>query len=912
MARCGHCGTSLENGALSCSLCGGTAIPSRGERGLQPLFSVGDVLSARFKVERILGSGASGVVYGVHDAHTERRVALKILWEQASEGDAALQRMKREIRTAQGAPNPHCVAVYDLIFIQGHPAILMEWVEGETLRDKVRRDGALPWEEAATLAGQVLQAMAHLHAVGVVHRDIKSGNVMLAADGTAKLGDFGLAKGEAVGATLTETGMALGTPGYMAPEVIRGGPATPASDLYSLGVMLFEMLTGRMPFQGSSALEVASRQISEPPPLHLLREKKIPRWLGALSARLLERDPADRFPSAKAALSALEARRRGLWLNHRARLRVAAATGVVLLAAGGIAGLDWWRAHSLPTLAADGAVLTAKGPFGETLFKRTFDQPIQNACAGRFGPGGSPAVACALAWDGASPSDDGRVLDERRGGSLLFLDRRGETLASTRLKIPNSPFAPRFKVTLSTHRFARGEPERLVVYLHHMLWYPASLQVFSALSATRGGNHAWEPVPSTFYSSGHLSQDWAYADLDGDGLDEIVFGGVNNRLYKTYVVGAMAVGRAAMSDPKSASSPDLIQENTPFLYRLLTFAGRIPSAGWLPASRTLHLSQPNGGPATDLTPGGVPLRGGPPTEEVHALNAWVSGLCRLRDSGEYEDLVAKIHGDTRPLPAPYDWLRRLFHAHGLIGSGRYQEAVDLLLGGSPPGSMDRPFAAYQLYFSALFLSGRYKECVTAYMALPASVHNDWADLTVPVAWANAYAGDSTLADAIRNSPGFHNYPMPEFPALLAALSGDSGRAEELARGLVPDKSLFPEPSLVLIHALLMQGKTADARAVMDTLKRRFAGERLDDGETELWLRWHERPNVPGLLGSMDRLVEEKRRRAVAEMDIRALLPLTLARAARMHRDAGDAAGSKKLQSDAYRLAPKGWRAGLTF
>ncbi len=409
MAHCGHCGTPIKDGALSCASCGGTAIPSHAERGLQPLYGVGEVLSGRFRVERILGSGASGVVYGVYDSHTERRVALKVLWERASEGDPALERLKRELRAAQHAPNPHCVTVYDLLFVQDHPAILMEWVDGETLRDKVRRDGALPWAEAVALAEQVLEAAAHLHAVGVVHRDIKSGNVMLAADGTAKLGDFGLAKGETLGATLTETGVALGTPGYMAPEVIRGGPATPASDLYSMGAMLFEMLTGRMPFQGSSALEVASRQLGEPPPLHLLREKRNPRWLEALTGRLLERDPADRFPSARAALAALKARRRGFWLSRRGRKRLLAAAGAAFAVVAMATGISWWRAHALPILAVDGATLSAKGAFGETLFKRTFDQPIQNACAGRFGPEGSPAIACALAWDGAVPSDDGKV-----------------------------------------------------------------------------------------------------------------------------------------------------------------------------------------------------------------------------------------------------------------------------------------------------------------------------------------------------------------------------------------------------------------------------------------------------------------------------------------------------------------------
>ncbi len=154
-----------------------------------------------------------------------------------------------------------------MVLVEERPALLMEWVEGETLRDRIRREGGLPRREAEAISVFILEALCHLHGLGVLHRDVKSGNVLLGADGSVKLGDFGLAKGKDLGESLTLTGVALGTPGYMAPEVIRGGEALVRSELYGAGAVLFEMLAGHVPFQGAGSLEVASRQLAEEPPL---------------------------------------------------------------------------------------------------------------------------------------------------------------------------------------------------------------------------------------------------------------------------------------------------------------------------------------------------------------------------------------------------------------------------------------------------------------------------------------------------------------------------------------------------------------------------------------------------------------------------------------------------------------------
>jgi len=268
------------------------------ERGLQPLREPGDLLEGRYRIEQVLGTGASGVVYGVADELARTRVALKLLWDRPEEGDGTLERLRREIKASQRAPHPHLLPIHDLILVEGRPALLMEWVEGETLKDRIRREGGLPHREAEAVAASILKALSHLHGLGVLHRDVKSGNVLLGADGSVKLGDFGLAKGEDLGESLTLTGVALGTPGYMAPEVIRGGEASVRSDLYGVGAILFEMLAGHVPFQGAGSLEVASRQLAEEPPLYLLKSRRVPRWLAQVAGRLLAREPSDRYASA--------------------------------------------------------------------------------------------------------------------------------------------------------------------------------------------------------------------------------------------------------------------------------------------------------------------------------------------------------------------------------------------------------------------------------------------------------------------------------------------------------------------------------------------------------------------------------------------------------------------------------------
>jgi len=217
--------------------------------------------------------------------------------------------------------------------------------------------------------------------------------------------------------------MTLGTPGYMAPEVIRGEAATPRSDLYGAGVILFELLTGRLPFEGNSAVEVAGKHLTQQVPMGLLREKRTPRWLTRFASRLLEKDPSDRFASPKEALVALERRRGGFWLNRRAR-RYSAVAALLLCAA--LTAL--WLALRPGTLTATfhDAVLEARDASSTVLWSQTLPNSIQSAVAGRFGPEGSWAVACAVNWNadgsqqkGMEPSEMHQESGDLRGARIL-------------------------------------------------------------------------------------------------------------------------------------------------------------------------------------------------------------------------------------------------------------------------------------------------------------------------------------------------------------------------------------------------------------------------------------------------------------------------------------------------------------
>jgi serine/threonine-protein kinase len=237
-------------------------------------------------------------VYLGHDSELDRPVAIKVLAETLTGDETFRRRFLREAQLAARLSHPNVVSVYDAgEQADGRPYIVMEHVDGETLADVLRKRGPLPADEAATLAAQACRGLAHAHAAGLVHRDVKPQNLLLRRDGTLKVADFGIARA-AEGTALTEAGTVLGTAAYLSPEQALGQEATPAADVYSLGAVLYELLTGRPPYELESLADLAARQAegSITPVSELAAG--IPQRVEDAVMRSLARNPAYRPTSA--------------------------------------------------------------------------------------------------------------------------------------------------------------------------------------------------------------------------------------------------------------------------------------------------------------------------------------------------------------------------------------------------------------------------------------------------------------------------------------------------------------------------------------------------------------------------------------------------------------------------------------
>ncbi|GLC25434.1 protein kinase domain-containing protein [Roseisolibacter agri] len=257
-----------------------------------------EALAERYQVERPLGRGGMATVYLARDRKHDRAVAVKVLHPELAASIGG-ERFLREIRLAATLQHPHVLGLYDSGSAGGLLYYVMPFVDGESLRDRLRRESQLPIDDALRLAAEVASALGYAHAQGIVHRDVKPENVLLAS-GHAIVADFGIARAvtSAGAEKLTETGMALGTPQYMSPEQGTGGETGPASDVYALGCVLFEMLAGEPPFTGPNAMAViAKHAMTEVPSLRTVRGS-VPPDVEALVRRALAKSPADRWPNA--------------------------------------------------------------------------------------------------------------------------------------------------------------------------------------------------------------------------------------------------------------------------------------------------------------------------------------------------------------------------------------------------------------------------------------------------------------------------------------------------------------------------------------------------------------------------------------------------------------------------------------
>jgi eukaryotic-like serine/threonine-protein kinase len=265
--------------------------------------SAGALLGARYRLDELLASGGMAQVWLGTDEVLRRAIAVKILHQHLAADGTFVTRFRQEAIAVARLSHPAIVNVYDTCSDDGIEAIVMELVRGHTLRARLDEGPLDPWV-AANIAAQVAGALSVAHAAGLVHRDIKPANILLSEDGRVKVGDFGIAKA-AESADLTQEGSFLGTAKYLAPEQVEAKPVDGRTDLYSLGIVLYEMLCGRVPFESDSSSGTALARLHTEPQRPRLVKAGVPRELEAITMRLLSRDPAGRYPTATDARAAL-------------------------------------------------------------------------------------------------------------------------------------------------------------------------------------------------------------------------------------------------------------------------------------------------------------------------------------------------------------------------------------------------------------------------------------------------------------------------------------------------------------------------------------------------------------------------------------------------------------------------------
>ncbi len=266
---------------------------------------IGKKLDGRYEIHELIGVGGMANVYRCTDTIDDREVAIKILKDEYLNNEEFIRRFKNESKAIAMLSHPNIVKVYDVSFGDMIQYIVMEYIDGITLKEYIEMQGVLNWKEVVHFTTQILKALQHAHEHGIVHRDIKPQNIMLLQNGTIKVTDFGIARFSDK-ATKTMTEQAIGSVHYIAPEQARGDVTDGKSDIYSVGVMLYEMLTGKLPFEADSAVSVALMQLQSTPAMPRVINPDIPVGLEQITMKAMQKDPKDRYQSAVELLNDLE------------------------------------------------------------------------------------------------------------------------------------------------------------------------------------------------------------------------------------------------------------------------------------------------------------------------------------------------------------------------------------------------------------------------------------------------------------------------------------------------------------------------------------------------------------------------------------------------------------------------------
>jgi len=646
------------------------------------LFAPGTEIGRRYEVRSVLGTGGSAVVYEAFDRELKRRVALKVLRTDRT-SEAALKRFRREVAVARDAAGPRLVRVFDIGQAGDTVFLTMELVEGESLRELLQR-GPLAPQRAAELAAEVLRALADLHALGIVHRDVKPGNVLLAESGEVKLADFGLARHwEGTETRVTETEGLVGTVEYLSPEQALGDVLDARSDLYAVGVVLFEMLAGKVPLRGDSAIGTIVAHIrQEPPDVRKLRPET-PSWLAAVVARLLAKDRERRYAASADVLADLEARR----ATHGPRRwgRIAAAAGgaaaLLLLGAAIVPSLPWNRPRFMRLVSDGSRTARALDSEGRALWSREASVVGVDILFAHTGPKGAPEV---VALEGGPPGKE---------KALRFLDpETGRTLRRRLLAWDPNTFAPMpdtfHPTALAAYDVDGDGRDELAFAFSHSLWWPGVGFVQDV---------AGDRTAVTFFSSGHM-RPCAAADVDADGRKEVLFRGFANRMGMNGALAALRVPPLRSPPPGEALggvsvvSPDrvpLLQGQGGLLwYSLVPAAAAYPTTmpSLLPERRVVALGLLGGGKAEWTFDGFAvrPLWRRGATERNAFRNRAYDALRevqRLRSTGSVESAFEEIALATSLATAAEDdllveWIERTRGAL-LASSRRLAEAEDV-------------------------------------------------------------------------------------------------------------------------------------------------------------------------------------------------------------------------------------------
>jgi serine/threonine protein kinase len=351
--KCRSCGTENEEGRAACRACEASLTAPTvvvGPQGLQ----LGTVFHDRYEILASLGEGGMGIVYKARDRSLDEVVAIKVLRPDFARDPLMAQRFKSEIRLARRVRHINVCGIHDFGESDGLLYISMEFIEGVDLKRIVRKQGALPLERAYDVTLQVAAGLQAVHDAGIIHRDLKTPNIMLEPRGVARLMDFGIAKREDAEGGVTVTGQVVGTPEYMSPEQAQGRKVDARTDAYALGIVTYEIFTGHVPFRGDTPISTILKHINDPPPLDGPPAERIPAPLREVLRRALAKDPAERFPSARAFAEAIRGARHPSHRQQPLSTQALEATTVVAAAPVG-------RARKIALVAAGLAVVGMAG-----------------------------------------------------------------------------------------------------------------------------------------------------------------------------------------------------------------------------------------------------------------------------------------------------------------------------------------------------------------------------------------------------------------------------------------------------------------------------------------------------------------------------------------------------------------------